>query len=194
MTPERWMRSRRKQVTAIFVVLVVATSAAALLVACRRDFNFAKQHKTSKTRLVAVNMLPEFVAVPEEGYSHQFSIPTDATNAHVDGEFTVEPRPQGQLELLIVSAEGMQHWQRFVSSTASSSDSGDAALIYRSGDTIADRFNAKMSPGNYYVIFDYGPAAVAPSDHFGGDLSGPAYRQAQPQFILNYELPCETCP
>ena len=188
------MRSRRKQVAGIFVVLVVATSAAALLVACRRDFNFAKEHKTAKTRLVAVNLLPEFVAVPEQSYSHQFSIPNDATNAHVDGEFTVEPRPQGQLELLIVSAEGMKHWQRFVSSTASSSDPGDADLIYRSGHTIADRFNANMSPGNYYVIFDYGPAAVAPSDHFGGGLSGPAYRQAQPQFILKYELPCETCP
>jgi len=194
MTPERWIRIRRKQLLGIFVFLVAATSAAALLGACRRDFNFAKEHKPSKTRLVAVNMLPEFVAVPEEGYSHQFSIPADATNAHVDGQFTVEPRPQGQLELLIVSPEGMKHWQRFVSSTASSSNPGDAELIYRSGHTIADRFNAKISPGNYYVIFDYGPAAVAPSDHFGGGLSGPAYRQAQPQFILKYELPCETCP
>ena len=194
MTPASSTRGRRKQVMGIFVVLVVATSAAALLGACGRDFNFANEHKTSKTRPVAVNMLPEFVAVPEEGYSHQFSIPADATNAHLDGEFTVEPRPQAQLELLIVSAEGVKHWQRFVSSTVSSSDPGDAALIYRSGHTIADRFNAKISPGNYYVIFDYGPAAVAPSDHFGGGDSGPAYRQAQPQFILKYELPCETCP
>jgi hypothetical protein len=187
MTAEPLMRRGRQPVIAIFVLLAVATSLAALIVGC-------KQAKSLKTRPVTINLLPVFVDVPEEGYSHQFSIPNDATNAHLEGEFTVDPRPQGQLQLLIVSAVGMQHWQLFLSSTASHSDPANAELIYRSGDTIADRFNIKMIPGNYYVIFDYDPAAVSTADHFGGGVSGPAIRRARSQIMLHYALPCENCP
>jgi hypothetical protein len=189
MTSEPSVRARRKQSVAILVGLAVTAGVATPLAGCRRD-----KPLVIKTRPVTINVLPVFVDVPAKGYSHQFSIPNDATNAHVEGEFTVDPRPQGQLQMLIVSAEGMQHWQRFLSSTASHDDPGDAELIYRSGDTIADRFNIKMKPGNYYVIFDYGPAAVATTDHFGGGVSGPAYRRARSQIMLNYALPCETCP
>jgi hypothetical protein len=181
------MRGQRKQAITIFILLAATTSVAALLTGCRRD-------KPLETRPVTINLLPVFVDVPQEGYSHQFSIPNDATNARLDGEFTVDPRPQGQLQMLIVSADGMQHWQRFLSSTASRNDPGDAELIYRSGETIADRFNIKMTPGNYYVIFDYGPAAVATTDHFGGGVSGAVYRRARSQIMLEYSLPCETCP
>jgi len=187
MTAEPLMRSKRQPVIPIFVLLAVTTSLAPLLVGCKRD-------KPLKTRPVTINLLPVFVDVPEEGYSHQFSIPNDATNARVEGEFTVDPRPQGQLQLLIVSAEGMQHWQRFLSLTASHNDAANAELIYRSGDTIADRFNIKTTPGIYYVIFDYGPAAVSTADHFGGGVSGPAIRRARSQIMLHYALPCETCP
>lgn len=191
MSSQPSMRARRKQAVAILVALAVTVTAgvATLLAGCKQD-----KPLETKTRPVTINVLPVFVDVPAEGFSHQFSIPNDATNARVEGEFTVDPRPQGQLQMLIVSAEGMQHWQRFLSSTASHDDSGHAELIYRSGDTIADRFNIKMRPGNYYVIFDYGPAAVATTDHFGGGLSGPAYRRARSQIMLNYALPCETCP
>jgi len=186
MTPEPSPRNRRKLKSAIFLALAAATAAAALLVGCKQD-------KPLKTRPVMINLLPVFVDVPEEGYSHQFSIPNDATNAHLEGEFTVDPRPQGQLQLLIVSAQGMQHWQRFLSSTASPNDPANADLIYRSGNAIADRFDIKMTPGVYYVIFDYGPAAVATTDHFAGGVTGAAYRQARSQIMLNYALPCETC-
>jgi hypothetical protein len=189
MTSRPSMRARRIQAVAILAALAVTACVATLLAGCKQD-----KPLETKTRPVTISVLPVFVDVPEEGYSHQFSIPNDATNAHLEGEFTVDPRPQGQLQMLIVAAEGMQHWQRFRSSTASRNDPGDAELIYRSGDTIADRFNIKMTPGNYYVIFDYGPAAVATTDHFGGGVSGPAYRRARSQIMLNYALPCETCP
>jgi len=191
MTSQPSMRARSKQAVAILVALAVTVTAgvATLLAGCKQD-----KPLVTKTRPLTINVLPVFVNVPEEGYSHQFSIPNDATNAHVEGEFTVDPRPQGQLQMLIVSAEGMRHWQRFLSSTAPPHDPGDAELIYRSGDTIADRFNIKMTSGSYYVIFDYGPAAVATTDHFGGGVSGPAYRRARSQIMLNYALPCETRP
>jgi hypothetical protein len=181
------MRSGRQPVTAIFVLLAVTTSLAVLMAGCKRD-------KPLKTRPVRVNLLPVFVDVPEKGYTHQFSIPNDSTNAHLEAEFTVDPRPQGQLQVLIVSAEGIQHWQRFLSPTASPNDPANAELIYRSGDTIADRCDIKMTPGIYYVIFDYGPAAVSTADHFGGGVSGPAIRRARSQIMLNYALPCENCP
>lgn len=187
MTAQPLMRSGRQAATAIFVFLAATIGFAALLAGCKHD-------KPLKTRQVRINLLPVFVDVPEEGYSHQFSIPNDATNAHLEGEFTVDPRPQGQLQLLVVSAEGMQNWQRFLSSTVSPNDPENAELIYRSGDTIADRFNIKMTPGVYYVIFDYGPAAVSTADHFGGGVSGPAIRRARSQIMLNYALPCENCP
>jgi hypothetical protein len=183
------MRGRRKQAIAIFIVLAGTISVAARLVGCRRD-----EPVKTKTRPVTINVLPVFVDVPEQGYSHPFSIPNDATNAHLEGEFTVDPRPQGQSQMLIVSAEGMGHWQRFLSSTAPHNDPGNAELIYRSGDTIADRFDIKMTPGIYDVIFDYGPAAAAATDHFGGGASGPAYRRARSQIRLAYDLPCEICP
>jgi len=180
------MRSARQPVIAIFVLLAVTTNLAALMVGCKRE-------KPLRTRPVTINVLPVFVDVPEEGYSHQFSIPNDATNARIEGEFTVHPRPQGQLQLLIVSAEGMQHWQRFLSSTAQHNHPGNAELIYRSGDTIADRLDLKMTPGTYDLIFDYGPAAVSATDHFAGGVTGPAYRRARSQIMLNYALPCENC-
>ena len=188
MISKPFMRGQQKQAKAIFIVLAVTTGAAALLAGCKQD-------KPLKTRPVTINVLPAVVDVPDQvGYSHQFSIPNDATDARVEGEFTVEPRPQGQLQLLIVSAEGMEHWQRFLSSSASHDDPGDPELVYRSGETIADRFNIKMTPGDYYVIFDYGPAAVSTADHFGGGVSGPASRWVRPRITLNYALPCETCP
>lgn len=140
MNQAPWIGRRSQPVLANFVLLAVATSLAALMGGCQ-------QEKSLRTCPVTINVLPVFVEVPEEGYSHQFSIPNDASNARIEGEFTVDPRPQGQLQLLIVSAEGMQHWQRFLSSTASPSDSGNAELIYRGGDTIADRFNIKMTTG-----------------------------------------------
>jgi hypothetical protein len=177
----------RKQAIAILIALAVTAGVAALLIGCQ-------QHEPSKTRPVTINLLPVFVDVPEKGYSHEFSIPNDATNTHLEGEFTVDPRPQGQLQMLIVSAEGIQHWQRFLSSTPPHQDPGSAELVYRSGDTSADRFDIKMTPGNCYVIFDYGPAAVSTADHFGGGLSGPVYRRARSQITLKYSLPCETCP
>jgi hypothetical protein len=189
------MRGRRKIAIAILVALVVTTTVAALFIARRRNLSAANDHKPPKTRPVTINLLPAFVDVPQQkGYSHQFSIPNDATNAHVAGEFTVEPRPQGEVELLVVSTEGMQNWQRFISSTAVPNESRDADLIYRSGDTIAERFDVKMTPGNYYLIFDFGPVATGTTDHFGGGGAGPSYRQVRPQIRLDYELPCETCP
>jgi len=94
----------------------------------------------------------------------------------------------------VVSAEGMQNWQRFISLTVVPNESRDADLIYRSGDTIAERFDVKMTPGTYYLIFNFGPVATGTTDHFGGGGAGPSYRQVRPKIRLDYELPCESCP
>jgi hypothetical protein len=195
MTPQPSMRSRRKIAIAIFVVLVVTTIVAGLFIMRRQNLSVAKARKPPRTRPVAINLLPAFVDVPEQkGYSHQFSIPSDATNAHVEGEFTVEPRPSGQVDLLLVSTEGMQHLQQILSTATMPNDPRSADLIYHSGNTIADRFDVQATPGNYYLIFEFSPVASGTTDHFGGGVGGPPYRQVRPQIRLDYELPCEICP
>ena len=189
------MRRRRKIAIAIFVVLVFTTIVAGLFIMRKQNLSVAKDRRPPRTRPVAINLLPEFVDVPEQkGYSHKFSIPSDATNAHVEGEFTVEPRPSGQVDLLLVSAEGMADLQRFLSSAATPNDPRPADLIYHSGDTIADRFDVQATPGNYYLIFEFSPVASGTADHFGGGVCSPPYRQVHPQIRLDYELPCEICP
>jgi hypothetical protein len=195
MTPESSTRDRRKIAIATLVALIVTAIVTALFIARRRNLGAANDSKTPKTRPVEINLLPTTVDIPEKtGYSHQFSIPSDAANAHLEGEFTVEPRPQAQAELLLVSAEGMNHWQRFVSSTGSPNDSRDTDFIYRSGDTIAARFDVRMTPGAYYLLFDFAPVANGTADHFGGGVYGPAYRRVRPNIRLDYDLPCESCP
>jgi len=48
------------------------------------------QPSAAQTRAVAIDLLPSFVKVFEKDrYSHLFHIPSDAMNAHLDGEFTV---------------------------------------------------------------------------------------------------------
>jgi hypothetical protein len=195
MKPEPSTGGRRKIALAILGALMVATIVAALLSVRRQNSSAASDHNPPKTRPVAISLLPAFVDVREAtGYRHQFSIPSDATNAHIEGEFTVEPRPQGQVDLLVVSAEAMQHLQRFLSFAATPDDLNDVGLLYRSGDTIADRFDVKMAPGTYDLIFDFGPVAMGTTDHFAGGVAGPSYRQVRPQIALDYELPCESCP
>jgi hypothetical protein len=195
MRPEPSTRDRRKIAIAILVALVVTAIVVALFIARRQNLSAANDRKPPKTRPVEINLLPATLDIPEKtGYSHQFSIPSDAANAHLEGEFTVEPRPQAQAELLLVSAEGMLSWQKFLSSAATPSDPTDADLVYRSGDTIAARFDVRMTPGAYYLLFDFGPVASGTADHFGYGVDGPAYRQVHPNIRLDYDLPCESCP
>ena len=113
-----------------------------------------------QTRPVAIDLLPSFVKVFEkDSYSHPFNIPSNATNAHLDGEFTVDPRPQTQVDMLVVTAAGMKHWRDFLfSPRGANNNTANGELLYHTGNTNADYFQIKMTPGDYFLVFDYAPS------------------------------------
>lgn len=186
------VRSRRKIASLVLVVTILGALVAALFSTRGLNFVLARNHSQPlRTHHVAFGLLPESVNVLEkESYSHEFSVPNDALNVHLDGEFTVRPRAQGHLDMLVVSAAGFPHWEQFLPPTSAGSNLHSEELIYHTGNTIADLFQIKLKPGTYYLIFDYGPPTGATwSDHFGG--FGGSYRVADTKITLNYDLPQE---
>lgn len=146
---------------------------------------------------MTIALLPSWLNVFEPNpYIHEFTVPGDASNARLAGEFTVQPRPQGRLDMLLVSADAVPHWQEFLSVPATPNSSSPTpaypGLLYRSGDTIADHFEIKLLPGSYELIFYFGPAPSEQADHYGCGWLGPCYRQVSPTITLTYELPQET--
>jgi hypothetical protein len=183
----------RKRTLAGFILAIVALMAAvAFYFAVRSHRLVAAQSllHSAKLRHVTFILLPNNLTVIEgTSYSHEFSIPSDATNAILAGEFTVEPRIQAQLNMLVVTSTGFSHWQEYLSAGQSAAD--DRNLLYRTGNTGADLFEIKLAPGAYDLIFDYGPPSGPTfSDHYGG-LGSPSSRSANAKITLSYDLPQE---
>jgi hypothetical protein len=105
MTQDAQMRSARSAA----VLLVVVFALGPLAIGLRARLKWRAEHAASQaqpaTRPVTIDLLPSFVKVSEEGgYFHRFSVPSDATNAHLEGEFTVDPRPQTEVDMLVLTA------------------------------------------------------------------------------------------
>ena len=187
------MASPRKTTIWLLAAITLAASfATAFAFRNRRRLSRGNPRQHQKTRHVAINLLPASVEVTEgKNFSHEFTILGDATNASLNGEFSAEPRLHAQLDMLLVSSAGFRHWQQFHSPTGAPTDSSKGELIYHTGNTIADSFLIKLSPGTYDLVFDYGPPTGPTfSDHYGG--FGPSYRVADTQITLSYDLPQET--
>jgi hypothetical protein len=184
--------SRTRRLAGFIVAIFILIAAAALYLASRNSKLTGAQSRiqASKARHVSFNLLPNNVTVIEgEYYSHEFAIPSDATSAILAGEFTTEPFTGAQLNMLLVTSAGFPHWQHYLS--AAQPDLGDRNLLYRTGNTRADLFEIKLSPGTYDLIFDYGPASGPTlSDHYGS-LGGPSSRGANTKITLSYDLPQE---
>ncbi|MGA2419756.1 MAG: hypothetical protein ABSG69_06690 [Candidatus Acidiferrum sp.] len=183
----------RKRKLAGFILAIVALMAAVAFYFAARSHRFVEGQSlfhSAKLRHVTFTLLPNILTVIEgTSYSHEFSIPGDATNAIVAGEFTVEPRIQAQLNMLVVTSAGFSHWQEYLS--AGQTEPGDRNLLYRTGNTGADLFEIKLVPGVYDLIFDYGPPSGPTfSDHYGG-LGSPLSRNANTKITLSYDLPQE---
>ncbi|MGB8541270.1 MAG: hypothetical protein WCD49_06490 [Candidatus Acidiferrales bacterium] len=141
-----------------------------------------------RTRHVAFQLLPNSVEVREgKNYFHEFSVPGDATNAILAGEFTVEPRIQAQLDMLLVSRAGFPRWQEYLSTP----EPRDRNLLYRTGNTGADMFQIELAPGTYDLIFDYGPPSGPTFSDHGGVVGLYSSRWANTKFILSYDVPQE---
>lgn len=192
MIQDAQMRSARSAVVLVGVVFALGL----LTIGLHARLKWRAEHAVSKappaTRPVTIDLLPSFVKVSEQGgYLHRFSVPSDATNARLEGEFTVDPRPQTEVDMLVVTAAGMKHWQDFLPS-ASGAKSGSGELLYHTGNTNADYFQIKLTTGDYVLIFDYGPPTRTNADHFVDvDHAGPRYRWVNTKIGLSYQLPAK---
>jgi len=184
--------SRRRRLAGVILAIVVLMAAVASYFVVRSHGLVGAQSlfHLSKLRHVAFTLLPNNLSVVEgTSYSHEFSIPSDATNAILAGEFTVEPRIQAQLNMLVVTSAGFSHWQEYLS--AAQSEAGHRDLVYRTGNTGAELLEIKLSPGTYDLIFDYGPQSGPTfSDHYGV-VGGSSSRSANTRITLSYDLPQE---
>ncbi|MFY9804914.1 MAG: hypothetical protein WA211_09745 [Candidatus Acidiferrales bacterium] len=179
------------------ISVVVALALGLLAVAIFARLKWRAEHTANltpqqQTAAVAIDLLPSYVKVFEEdGYSHAFSSPSDAINGELDGEFTVDPRPQTQVDMLLVTAAGMKHWRDFLSSAAGAgSKAGSGELLYRTGNTNAEYFQIKLTPGDYVLVFDYGPSTQTKADHYVDlDALGRICRLTRTKITLRYDLP-----
>lgn len=184
--------SRTRQLAGFILAIVILTAAVGFYFAVRSHRLVAAQSlfHSPKLRHVAFTLLPNNLTVIEgTSYSHEFSIPSDATNAILGGEFEVEPFTGAQMNMLLVSAAGFPHWKHYLS--AAQPDLGDGNLLYRTGNTRADLFEIKLSPGTYDLIFDYGPPSGPTFSDHGGSPGGPSSRGANTKITLSYDLPQE---
>ena len=192
MTENSQMRSARKAVISVVVAFALGLLA---MIGLLTKLKWHAEHAASKapqqTRPVAIDLLPSFVKVFEkDGYSYRFSIPSDATNAHLEGQFTGDPRPQTQVDMLVVTAAGMKNWRDFLLSPSGANNTANGELLYHSGNTNADYFQIKMTPGDYFLVFDYGPSTRTNADHYVDlDALGRNYRLTSTKITLNYDLP-----
>lgn len=185
---------RTRQLAGLLLALVILVAALALYAASRTHRLASAQAFFRKPQPqlqhVSFNLLPDSVTVNEGAdYSHQFSIPGDATNGLLAGEFEVEPFAGAQMNMLVVSAAGFSHWRQYLSSTQPGP--GDRDLLYRTGNTRADLFEIKLSPGTYHLVFDYGPPTGPTFSDHGGILGGLSSRYANTKITLSYDLPQE---
>jgi hypothetical protein len=192
MTEDSQMRSARNAVISVVVAFALGLLAIGPLARLKWHAGHAASKAPQRTRPVAIDLLPSFVKVFEkDGYSHPFSIPSDATNAHLEGEFIGDPRPQTHVDMLVITAAGRKNWRDFLlSPIGANNNTANGELLYHSGTTNADYFQIKMTPGEYLLIFDYGPSTRTSADHYVDlDALGRNYRLTSTKITLNYDLP-----
>jgi len=186
-------RSARSAVISVVAAFALGLLAIGLFARLRWHAEHGASQAPPQTRPVAIDLLPSFVKVFEkDGYSHPFNISSDATNAHLDGEFTVDPRPQTQVDMLVLTAAGMKHWRDFLFSPSGANNTANGELLYHTGNTNADYFQIKMTPGDYFLVFDYGPSTRANTDHYvDDDALGHNCRLTRTKITLYYTLPAK---
>ncbi len=85
------------------------------------------------------------------------------------------------------------HWGDFLfSPSGANNNTANGELLYHTGNTNADYFQIKMTPGDYFLVFDYGPSTRANTDHYvDGDALGRNYRLTRTKITLYYTLPAK---
>ena len=181
---------RTRKFAGALLAIAILIAAIALFFVSRNLKLVGAQNFNRPLRHVSFQLLPNLVEVTEgKNYFREFKVPSDATNAILAGDFSVEPRVQAQLNMLLVSSVGFSHWQEYLSTTQPAT--GDPDLLYRTGNTGADMSQIKLSPGTYDLIFDYGPPSGPTFSDHGGVVGLYSSRWANTKSSLSYDLPRE---
>jgi hypothetical protein len=117
------------------------------LVGCQHSPSAApavtSRHKDVRT--ATANVVPRFFSIKQgEFAAFRVLVAADATNAHIEGQFSAEPRPYAQVDMLLIRETGYQAWRTYPND----------AVIYHTGNTSADKFRLPLTSGNYYLVFD----------------------------------------
>jgi hypothetical protein len=170
------------------VTVILCAVLTAILVAVRAvHSSLAPLAHAYTYKVASIDVLPGSISVPAGGSTHYaITVPGDASHAHLDGEFTVEPRPDAQVDMLVVTEAGMRHWKDFISKDGSEQNSSNRELIYHTGKTRADLFHLMLAPGTYYLIFDDGPEGEA-GGYYTEPVGGGLIRSVSARVTLSYE-------
>jgi hypothetical protein len=99
-------------------------------------------------------------------------VPAYATNVRLEGKFSVDPRPFAQLDLILIREDKYDAWRAYPPD----------GVVYRSGNTSADKFRIPLPAGNYFLIFDNN----LPSNSQNSYNAGPI-RTVQAEMLLIYD-------
>jgi hypothetical protein len=93
-----------------------------------------------------VNIANGLITVnPNDYKSYQFSVPSEATNVHVQGNFTASGDSGNDIEVLIVDSTDFINWQ----------NRNQASAYYDSGQLTTSSFDVPLpsGPRTYYLVY-----------------------------------------
>jgi len=117
------------------------------LVGCQHSPNAAPTgtSRHEDVRAAAVYVVPRFFSIKQgEFAAFKVVVAADATNPRIEGQFSAEPRPYAQVDMVLIREVGYQAWRTYPID----------AMIYHTGNTSADKFHLPLTSGNYYLVFD----------------------------------------
>jgi hypothetical protein len=89
-------------------------------------------------RAATAHVVPQFFSIKHGVFSikqgefaaFKVVVAADATNAHIEGQFSAEPRPYAQVDMLLIREAGYQAWRTYPID----------AMIYHTGNTLPISF------------------------------------------------------
>jgi hypothetical protein len=115
---------------------------------------------------------PSFSLKQDEFAAYKVFVPAYATNVRLEGKFTVDPRPFAQLDLILIREDKYDAWRAYPPD----------GVVYRSGNTSADKFRIPLPAGNYFLIFDNNLPSIGQNSY-----NAEPTRTVQAEMLLVYD-------
>jgi hypothetical protein len=145
------------------------------LAACQHTPGSPRQDIRTST----VNVAPEQFSLKQNEFAaFKVLVPADATNVHLDGMFTVDPRPFAQIDMILIREAEYDAWRAYPKD----------GIVYHTGNTSADKLlDLPLPAGNYFLIFD----SNLPSDSTNSSdtqlVGSEPFRSVRSQIRLTYD-------